>query len=192
MLNSGRMAIAPDAAPDFATATTRHRLRLAFFSFLLTFVASRVVVFLIMARRLPDLFVHIGGTHVHHLNYGIFLLAAVGAYTVFARPSERGRTIACVLYAVGLGLTFDEFGMWLHLGGGYWQRASFDSVVVLAALLGLGGFAPPLRAWRGRHVTTAIAASCIAAVFYFMLLATFRFGARIELRLAPLETLAPP
>ena len=30
-----------------------------------------------MARRMPDLFLHLGGTHVHHLNYGIFLLSAV-------------------------------------------------------------------------------------------------------------------
>jgi len=180
-----------DRPPDAATATVRHRLRLAFFAFLLTFVASRVVVFLIMARRLPDLFVHVGGTHVHHLNYGIFLLASVGAYTVFARPSERGRTIASVLYAVGLALTFDEFGMWLHLGGGYWQRASFDAVLVLAALLGLAGFAPPLRAWRGKQFTTAVAAVVLAGVFYFMLVQTFRFGARIELRMTPLESVAP-
>jgi hypothetical protein len=39
--------------------TTRHRLRLAFFAFLATFAASRLLVFLIMARRLPDLFVHV-------------------------------------------------------------------------------------------------------------------------------------
>jgi hypothetical protein len=185
------MSMPMDHVPDAATATTRHRLRLAFFSFLLTFVASRVVVFLIMARRLPDLFVHVGGTHVHHLNYGIFLLAAVGAYTVFARPSGRGLTRASVLYAIGLALTFDEFGMWLHLGGGYWQRASFDAVLVLAALLGLAAFAPPLRAWRGKQFTTAVAAVLLAAVFYFLLLGTFRFGARIELRLTPMETTAP-
>jgi hypothetical protein len=30
-----------------------------------------------------------------------------------------------------MALTFDEFGMWLHLGGSYWQRASFDAVIVL-------------------------------------------------------------
>jgi len=174
-----------------AQASTRHRMRLALFAFLVTFVASRVLVFLIMARRLPDLFMHVGGTHVHHLNYGIFLLAAVGAWLVFGEPDERGRTRATVLYAIGLALTFDEFGMWLHLGGGYWQRASFDAVVVLAALLGLGGYAPPLRAWRVKQVSTAMAALLVAAVFYLMLLESFRFGARIELRLAPMESIAP-
>jgi hypothetical protein len=174
-----------------AQASTRHRMRLALFAFLVTFAASRVLVFLIMARRVPDFFLHVGGTHVHHLNYGILLLAAVGAYFAFSEPGERGRTRAIVLYAIGLALTFDEFGMWLHLGGGYWQRASFDAVVVLAALLGLGGYAPPLRAWRIKQVSTAVVAVLVAAVFYLMLLETFRFGARIELRLAPMESRAP-
>ena len=193
MLNSGRMAIAPDAAPDFATATTRHRLRLAFFSFLLTFVASRVVVFLIMARRLPDLFVHIGGTHVHHLNYGIFLLAAVGAYTVFARPSERGRTIACVLYAVGLGLTFDEFGMWLHLGGSYWQRASVDAVIVVSALFGLVAFARTLKKFESQHcwlfLALLVAVLGFVGVLYF---AGNRLGDVVGPSLQDLESASSP
>jgi hypothetical protein len=47
---------------------TRHLARLTFVAFLFTFIASRVLVILIMSRRLPDLFLHLGGTHVHHLN----------------------------------------------------------------------------------------------------------------------------
>jgi len=53
----------------------------------------------------------------HHLNYGIFLLAAVGGYSVFRRPIGRAAEITALLYGVAMGLTFDEFGMWLHLGG---------------------------------------------------------------------------
>src|SRR5437899_6633423 len=55
----------------------RHLARITFVAFLFTFIASRTLVILIMARRVPDLFLHLGGTHVHHLNYGIFLLSAV-------------------------------------------------------------------------------------------------------------------
>ena len=55
----------------------RHLARLTFVSFLLTFIASRVLVILIMTRHMPDLFLHMGGTHVHHLNYGIFLLSTL-------------------------------------------------------------------------------------------------------------------
>ena len=55
--------------------------RLVLVAFLLTFVTARVMVYLIMSRRAPDLYLHVGGTHVHHLNYGIFLLAAVAVET---------------------------------------------------------------------------------------------------------------
>jgi hypothetical protein len=41
-----------------------------------------------------------------------------------------------------MGLTFDEFWMWMRLGGSDWQRASLDAVGVLAALFGLMAYAP--------------------------------------------------
>lgn len=41
--------------------------------------------------------------------------------------------------------------MWLHLGGSYWQRASVDAVIVVAALIGLVAFAPPLKRLESRH-----------------------------------------
>jgi hypothetical protein len=37
-------------------------------AFLFTFMAVRVLVFLIVARRIPDIYVGLRGTHVHHLN----------------------------------------------------------------------------------------------------------------------------
>jgi hypothetical protein len=170
----------------------RHRARMVFLTFLLTFITSRVVTFLIMAHRLPDLYLHLGGTHVHHLNYGIVLLAGVGGYLLFAHTSERGTALATFGYGVGLALTFDEFGMWLHLGGSYWQRASFDAIIVLAALLGLLGFAPPFRTWRPRHIATALVTLGAALVFYLMLVESFRFAARVEPRLERLERGGPP
>jgi len=48
-------------------------------------------------------------------------------------------------------LTFDEFGMWLHLGGSYWQRASFDAIVTVGALLALIVAAPALWHFNWRH-----------------------------------------
>ena len=169
----------------------RRQARLVLLTFLLVFIGARVSTFLIMARRIPDLYVHLGGTHIHHLNYGIFLLSAVGAYLLFARPSGRGRTIASVCYGFGLALTFDEFGMWLHLGGNYWQRASFDAISVLAAFLVLIAFAPPLRSWRSRHFTMALFIAGVVVVFYLMLAESFRFAARVEPRLEQLDQHGP-
>ena len=39
-------------------------------------------MFLIMSYSIPDLYLHVKRTHVHHLNYGIFLLSAIGGYLV--------------------------------------------------------------------------------------------------------------
>lgn len=145
-----------------------------FFVFVLTFVASRVLVFLIMSQRLPDLYVHLGGTHVHHLNYGILLLCAAGAYLLFAAPARKQRKFAALLYAAGLALTFDEFGMWLHLGGSYWQRASYDAVAVISGVLGFLAFFPSrqtLRRWHWWQVVTLLAA-CI--IFFFLLADSFQ------------------
>jgi hypothetical protein len=84
---------------------------------------------------IPDFYVHVGGTHVHHLNFGIVLLSAVGALLLFAAPTGRALDLTALAYGVGLALTFDEFGMWLHLGGSYWQRASFDAIIVVGSVL---------------------------------------------------------
>lgn len=139
--------------------------RRVLFAFILVFIASRTVVLLIMARRIPNMYFFLRGTHVHHLNYGIFLLAGVGAYLLLRRPLGRALDGAALAYGVALALTFDEFGMWLHLGGSYWQRASIDAVVVIAAVLGLIAFAADLRRFESRHVRASIVILLALAVF---------------------------
>jgi hypothetical protein len=81
--------------------------------------------------------------------------------------------------------------MWLHLGGGYWQRASFDAIIVLAAVLGLGAFAPPLRTWKLRHATFGALVLVSTAMFYLLLVESFGFVAKAEPRLERLEQRAP-
>ncbi len=78
-------------SPTAATITTRRLARTVFVTILLAFIASRVLVILIMAKLVPDMFLHLGGTHVHHLNYGIFLLSAVGAIFLFIPLNEWGK-----------------------------------------------------------------------------------------------------
>lgn len=141
--------------------------RRALLAFVLTFIAARTLVFLIMSRRMPNLYFFLHGTHVHHLNYGIFLLAGVGAYLLFRSPRGRAASNAAFAYGIAMGLTFDEFGMWLHLGGSYWQRASFDATIIVAAVLALIGFAPSIRDFESRHLTSSIA----------ILIALLAFGA---------------
>src|ERR1035441_5235784 len=131
---------------------TAHQLaRLALFGFIVTFILARVFVFLIMADEMPNLYFFMHGTHVHHLNYGIFLLSVVGGYSVFRRPTARAGGNTPLLYGAANGLTAAEFGMWLHLGGSYWQRASVDAVIVVSALFGLVGFASTLKKFEAHH-----------------------------------------
>lgn len=129
----------------------RKTLRLILYVFMLTFIVARITVFLIMDRLIPDMYLHVSGTHVHHLNYGIFLLSISGGVVLVRRPIGFEFDIWTVMYAIGLALTFDEFGMWLHLGGPYWQRASFDAVVLIAALLALLAYSPHVSQWTSRR-----------------------------------------
>jgi len=166
--------------------------RRVFVAFLLTFTSARVFVFSIMSHRAPDFYLYVGGTHVHHLNYGIFLLSAVGAYLLFARPTGRMLKAGAILYGIGMALTFDEFGMWLHLGGGYWQRASWDALTVLTAIFGLLAFAPSIRRFRPHHWFTAVALFVLIVVFILMLAESFRYAERIiQPKLLKVETIAP-
>jgi hypothetical protein len=161
------------------------RAREILVAFLVTFLCARILVYLIMARKIPDLYAHVGQTHVHHLNYGIFLLSFVGAFLLLAQPRGDWLTMASLMYGVGLALTFDEFGMWLHLGGSYWQRASFDAVVIIGALLGLIAAAPQLRRFRPQHWLTAGALLVLLCGFGFTVHLWFRhaekeWGPRFE------------
>src|SRR5437764_13977118 len=151
------------------SSPTRHLARLVFVAFLLTFIASRALVILIVTHRLPDLFLHLGGTHVHHLNYGIFLLATVAAVLLFAKLNHAQRNVCALIYGLAMALTFDEFGMWLHLGGSYWQRASFDAVVVILSILGLLAFLPRWQRLRAHHFITGGVLLIVVASFYGLL-----------------------
>ena len=171
-----------DGAPS-GSGERRHRARLVLVAFLATFTLFRILIFEIADHRLPDMFVHIRGTHVHHLNLGIFILSIVGAYLLLGRPKGHKVDGAAVLYGIGLALTFDEFGMWLHLGGGYWQRASFDAVTVVAGFLMLMAFGPSIKEIRGRHAVTIVILLVLAAVFFALFFqAVNKYGGRVKPR----------
>ncbi len=181
--------IQPRTVPPLVRA---HLARRVFVSFILTFAFARIVVFLIMSRIIPDFYLYIKGSHIHHLNYGIFLLAIVGGFLLFRCPDGKTLKLMAVIYGIGMALTFDEFGMWLHLGGPYWQRASWDAVIVVLSALGLIAFAPSIKKFKLHHWLTAIVILLALAIFAFMLIKSFSYvGKIIEPKLLKIETNAP-
>src|SRR5215213_6516578 len=115
--------------------------------FLGTFAFIRTSAHLIRAQvRWWPGNVEVGGTHIHHLVWGILLLLSFGYVGVAVQPPSPWHEIVAVLFGIGTGLTLDEFALWLNLKDVYWEkqgRRSIDAVVVAAAISGivLVGFA---------------------------------------------------
>jgi hypothetical protein len=92
--------------------------------------------------------VEMGGTHVHHLVWGILLLLTVGYAGIAFAPGSPLRDVFAIFFGIGIGLTLDEFALWLNLEDVYWSekgRRSIDAVIVAAALAGIALLG--LRAW---------------------------------------------
>ena len=108
-----------------------------------------------------------GGTHVHHLVFGIIGLLVVGYIGLAVAPGSPWREILAVLFGIGAGLTLDEFALWLNLEDVYWSqkgRQSIDAVIVatvLGALVLLG-----VRIWvdLGAELEGFVAAAGIFGV----------------------------
>jgi len=82
--------------------------------------------------------------------------------------------------------------MWLHLGGSYWQRASFDAVIVLLSLFGVIAFAPSLARMRTHHWATAAVSALAVVIFYLMLFKSIKYvGRRVGPRLLDIEEAGP-
>jgi hypothetical protein len=128
--------------------------------------------------------VSVGGTHIHHLVWGILLLLIAGYIGVAVQPESPWHEIVAVLFGIGTGLTLDEFALWLNLRDVYWEkegRRSIDAVIVAACLSGmvLVGFA----AWsqvatsvEDAVVTAVAAAGILGIAFVFVSAAKEKFG----------------
>jgi lysyl-tRNA synthetase class 2 len=94
--------------------------------------------------------VDVGGTHVHHLVWGIFAMLIFGYIGVVHQPESPWREIISALFGVGAGLTLDEFALWLELKDVYWEkdgRKSVDAMIIVGCIAGLAtiGFATWVR-----------------------------------------------
>jgi hypothetical protein len=107
--------------------------------------------------------VDVGGTHIHHLVWGILLLLICGYVGVAIHPGDPWRDFIAVGFGIGTGLTLDEFALWLNLKDVYWSkqgRRSIDAVIVAAAVAGI--VLVGLRGWI--DATTEVADAIQAVV----------------------------
>lgn len=80
------------------------------------------------------------GLHLHHLVWGIGLMLLGGFLGFALAGGSPWYQIAAVAFGVGVGLTLDEFALWVHLDDVYWAeqgRISLDAVVLTVAFMGL-------------------------------------------------------
>jgi hypothetical protein len=144
--------------------TGREAHFLFFVSFLLTFAFIRTSTHMIKAQvKWWPGNVSVGGTHVHHLVWGILLLLINGYIAIALDPTSPWDKVVAVFFGIGTGLTLDEFALWLNLKDVYWEkegRKSIDAVIIAAGLSGLALIS--LRSWI--DVTTDVADAIQAIV----------------------------
>ena len=119
-------------------------------SYLITFAILRVITAVIQFDIFPNgpfrFVMTTSGLHIHHLFWGILLLMATGFAALATRAPQWHLRIALV-FGIALGLTLDEFAMWLRLADVYWTPQGVESLkagAVVAALLALYAFGQPL------------------------------------------------
>lgn len=119
--------------------------RQGIFLLLVSFLAS--FLFIRTSARLgrsttwwPGSVVTDGGVHLHHLVWGICLMMASGVVAFTLRDETPWFEVCAVLFGIGMGLTIDEFALWVYLKDVYWAqqgRASIDAALYAAAFMGL-------------------------------------------------------
>jgi len=129
-------------------------------SFLLSFGFIRMSTRLMRSPKAPwwPGSITTGGIHVHHLVFGIVLLMLAGFLGFALQPGSPWLEILAAAFGVGMGLTLDEFALWLHLEDVYWAEQGRSSVdaVIMATLLGgalLLGFTP----WDSNDASSVLA-----------------------------------
>src|ERR1700761_2864730 len=117
-----------------------------FLAILVTFLVTRTVTRLIRSGSGTKAGLgngSIGGNHVHHQVFGILIIIGTGIVLISQEPHGAALDAAAAIFGAGVGLTVDEFALWLRLEDVYWTeqgRASVDAIfcvlVITGALIG--------------------------------------------------------
>jgi lysyl-tRNA synthetase class 2 len=120
----------------------RHWLFLVLLGFVVSFAFIRMSTRLMRSPRVPwwPGSIDSGGVHLHHLVFGIATMMIAGSISFAGFATDVIYGICAVAFGVGVGLTIDEFALWVHLDDVYWAeegRRSIDATMLAVAALGL-------------------------------------------------------
>ena len=124
-------------------ANNRQGVFLVLVGFILSFAFIRMSTRLMRSPRVPwwpGSVVSDSGVHLHHLVFGIVTMMIAGTLGFAAHGESPWAEICGFLFGVGVGLTIDEFALWVYLDDVYWAeegRSSIDATVIAAAMMGL-------------------------------------------------------
>ena len=113
-----------------------------FVAILVTFLLTRMVTRLIRSgggARVGLGNVKMAGNHVHHQVFGILIIIGTGIVLVSKTPRGGALDVAAAVFGAGVGLTVDEFALWLHLEDVYWADAGRKSVDAIFCVLAITG-----------------------------------------------------
>jgi hypothetical protein len=164
---------------EFWSRLERHdeqALFLVLVGFILSFAFIRMSTRLARSPRAPwwpGSIVSESGVHLHHLVFGIVTMMIAGAGGFLAFGNSPWTEICAFAFGVGVGLTIDEFALWVYLDDVYWAeegRSSIDATVIAAAgmMLVLLGFTP-FTIESGS--AGAVIGSVLSVAFAFLLVA---------------------
>ncbi len=165
---------------DQIVAEGKEGLVLVFAGFILSFSFIRMSTRLMRSPRVPwwpGSVVSESGVHVHHLAFGIVAMMIAGAVGFTALGEQPYTDICAFVFGVGMGLTIDEFALWIYLDDVYWAeegRSSIDATVIAASamfliLIGLSPFSfetGSVAATLGSVLTAAIVLWVVAICFF--------------------------
>ncbi len=134
---------------DQIVAHDRQQIFLLLLGFLVSFGFIRTSARLMRSVSWwPGSVVTDSGVHLHHLVWGITTMMVSGTLA-FVFPAEGlAPELAAAAFGVGVGLTLDEFALWVYLSDVYWAeqgRKSIDAaalatVFMLLVLVGIRPF----------------------------------------------------
>ena len=167
-------SIFADFWQDQLVDNNQQALFLMLVGFLGSFIFIRISTRIMRSDKVswwPGSVVSESGVHVHHLVFGIVTMMAAGTAAFATLGYSPWFEVFAFIFGIGVGLTIDEFALWVHLDDVYWAeegRRSIDATVIAVlciALIMFGG--RPFEVDGGSFEAVLISAIITAINFTF-------------------------